>query len=225
MWNSLSGPWKACFEEGWDAYCNGSIPIGAVLVDGNNNIISRGRNRIKESVAPERQTCSNKLAHAEINTLLQIDSSYKIKSDHILMTSTEPCVLCFGAIVMSGVRRIIYAAKDPHAGGTNLNNSENSFIQGRNIEIIEADKHLAEIQRVIRTEYVLRYVDRERALELLEKYEKEYPVAVAIGKRWYEDGQLIDMKNRNVSIESVFDEISKEINKYEGSLKEVDSFG
>jgi len=32
MWNRLSIPWKVCFEEAWEAYCKGSIPIGAVLV-------------------------------------------------------------------------------------------------------------------------------------------------------------------------------------------------
>jgi hypothetical protein len=41
---------------------------------------------------------------------------------------------------MSGVRRIKYEASDPLAGGTNLNRSVNSFIQGRNIEILKADK-------------------------------------------------------------------------------------
>jgi tRNA(adenine34) deaminase len=225
MWNSLSKPWKACFEEAWDSYCNGSIPIGAVLVDQNDNIISRGRNRINESIAPRNQTCSNKLAHAEINVLLQIDKSFKITADYVLYTTTEPCVLCFGAIVMSGVRKISYAAKDPLAGGTNLNNSDNLFIRGRGIEIVHAGKLLANIQRVIRTEYVLRYLDSERAKELLENYKIDYPAAVALGEHWYNNGRLNEMKTSDISFESVFNELCKELRDYGGSFKEVDSFG
>jgi tRNA(adenine34) deaminase len=44
MWEDLSIPWKVSFEEAWEAYCSGSLPIGAVLVDSDHNIISRGRN-------------------------------------------------------------------------------------------------------------------------------------------------------------------------------------
>jgi len=225
MWNSLSNPWKACFEEAWASYCNGSIPIGAVLTDKQHNIVSRGRNRINEITAPQNQTCSNKLAHAEINVLLQIDKCYQISSDHTLYTTTEPCVLCFGAIVMSGVRRIEYAATDPLAGGTDLNNSKNPFIQGRNINILKADKHLGEIQRVIRTDYVLRFLRHERAFELIMNYEIDYPRATEIGRRWYSDGRLAEMKSSNVTVESVFNAISEELKKFEGLFKEDDSFG
>ncbi|WP_369125280.1 nucleoside deaminase [Alicyclobacillus fastidiosus] len=105
------------------------MPTGAVLVNENKAIVYRGRNRVNEIYAPEYQTCSNRLAHAEINVLLQVrQTDSDTVSSHVLHTTTEPCVLCFGAIVMSGVRSIRYAASDPVAGGTGLSKSTNTFI-------------------------------------------------------------------------------------------------
>jgi hypothetical protein len=48
-----------------------------------------------------------------------------------LYTTTEPCVLCFGAIVMSGIRRVRYASTDALAGGAYLKHSNLS----RNIKM------------------------------------------------------------------------------------------
>jgi tRNA(adenine34) deaminase len=212
MWKNLSLPWQVCFEEAWDAYCNGSIPIGATLVNGNNEIISRGRNRIHETTAPGRQTCSNKLAHAEINVLLQLDNeAIKIGSDWTLYTTTEPCVLCFGAIVMAGVRKVIYAAKDPLAGGANLNDSENTFIKGRNIDIHGDSKILGGIQRVLRTDYVIRNISMEHATKRLAEYSMDYPEAVELGKRWYEQNKLVQAKESGSSVENIVNEIYLEL--------------
>lgn len=111
MWDMLSVPWQVAFTEAWESYCNGSIPIGAVLIDSLGNIISQERNRINETMAPDGHTCSNRLAHAEINVLIQC------------------------AIVMSGIRQVRYAASDPVAGGSNLNNANNDFIRSRKIDI------------------------------------------------------------------------------------------
>ena len=46
--------------QGWEAFKNGSIPIGAVITDEIGNIISTGRNRIYEI-----DTLNTKIAHAE----------------------------------------------------------------------------------------------------------------------------------------------------------------
>jgi len=32
MWMDLSFPWQECFKEAWASYCQGSLPIGAVVV-------------------------------------------------------------------------------------------------------------------------------------------------------------------------------------------------
>lgn len=223
MWESLSFPWKVCFEEAWEAYCNGSIPIGAALVGNNDRLISRARNRINESSCPPLQTCSNKLAHAEINVLLQVDKTTKIKPDDILYTTTEPCVLCFGAIVMSGVRKVRFAAFDFLAGGSTLNKSNNTLIRERNIEILEAPRILGIFQRVIRIEFVLRYLNQNKAKDLL-KYETiGYEVALDIAQNWYRSARLYEAMKKGHTISKVIDDIADEL-RSRGKFEEVDSF-
>lgn len=120
MWDTLALPWQAALEMAWEAYCAGTIPIGAVVVDANGKIVSRGRNRIHETEAPERQVCDNELAHAEINALLSLKLSYEEARHAALYTTMEPCPLCMGAVYMSDVKTVYYAARDPWAGSANL---------------------------------------------------------------------------------------------------------
>lgn len=120
MWDTLSTPWQAALEMAWEAYCAGTIPIGAVVVDANGKIVSRGRNRIHEKEAPEGQVCNNELAHAEINALLSLKLPYDEARLAALYTTMEPCPLCMGAVYMSDVKTVYYAARDPWAGSANL---------------------------------------------------------------------------------------------------------
>ncbi|MBD7969230.1 nucleoside deaminase [Paenibacillus sp. Sa2BVA9] len=212
VWETLSNSWKASFEEAWEAYAHGSFPIGAVIVNSNNEVISRGRNRINEASAPINQTCSNRLAHAEINALLQLDilESNDFKG-YTLYTTTEPCVLCFGAIIMSGVRKVRFAATDPIAGGANLIYSENSFIKSRNLDIKCDRKYLGEIQRVLRTDHVIRTLGRDQAIRFLDKYRINYPEAIELGIKWYKEGRLQEALRNKVPIGVIINEILKEI--------------
>lgn len=122
MWNTLDLPWQAALEMAWDAYCAGTIPIGAVIADSNGNIVARGRNRIQNTSAPEGQVYANELAHAELNALLALELDYyECKARGVaLYTTMEPCPLCMGAVYMSDVKTLHFAARDPWAGSTNL---------------------------------------------------------------------------------------------------------
>lgn len=120
MWDSLESPWQAALEMAWEAYCSGTVPIGAVVADEHGNIVSRGRNRIMEKTAPKGQVCNNELAHAEINALLSLELSYEECRKSALYTTMEPCPLCMGALYMSDVKTVHFAARDPWAGSTNL---------------------------------------------------------------------------------------------------------
>jgi tRNA(adenine34) deaminase len=121
MWSDLELPWQACLEEAWAAYCNGSYPIGAVIIDGNGTILACGRNHIKDSNTESDTITENQLAHAEINALIKISHLPKsVLHQAKLYSSLEPCPLCMGALYMSAVRNIYFAARDAHAGSTNL---------------------------------------------------------------------------------------------------------
>jgi tRNA(Arg) A34 adenosine deaminase TadA len=120
MWENLSLPWRAALEMAWEAYCAGTIPIGAVVADAEGNIVSRGRNRILDTSAPQGQIYDDMLAHAEINALLALKLDQERRHEAALYTTMEPCPLCMGAFYMSSVRTIHFAARDPYAGSTNL---------------------------------------------------------------------------------------------------------
>ena len=117
---SLSEPWQICLEEAWAAYCAGSLPIGACVVDATGAILSRGRNRIEETQADVPYACGNTLAHAELNALLALKVDRPTRHAAALYTTTEPCPLCLGAFYMSSVRTLHYAARESFAGSTNL---------------------------------------------------------------------------------------------------------
>jgi tRNA(adenine34) deaminase len=52
-------------------------------------------------------------AHAEVEA---IRSSKTSTRQGVMYVSLEPCTMCAGAIVLSRVQRVVYAAQDPKAG-------------------------------------------------------------------------------------------------------------
>ena len=54
LWNDLLHPWQICVEEAWTAYCAGSIPIGAAILDPTGLLVARGHNRIHARLEAEQ---------------------------------------------------------------------------------------------------------------------------------------------------------------------------
>lgn len=93
-----------------DAQRAGEVPVGAVLVR-DETIIAEGANR---PIAANDPT-----AHAEIEALRragQALGTYRL-ADTTLYVTLEPCVMCAAAIVHARVRRLVFGAWDPRAGG------------------------------------------------------------------------------------------------------------
>src|SRR5690348_14909353 len=89
---------------------SGEVPVAAVLVR-DDSIIAEGANRPIASHDPT--------AHAEIEALragARILGSYRL-TDTTLYVTLEPCVMCAAAIVHARVRRLVFGAWDPRAGG------------------------------------------------------------------------------------------------------------
>lgn len=114
-WADLEAPWPACFDLAWDAYRAGTIPVGAVVTDGDGRVVGRGRNRIHDLTAPADRICSSPLAHAEVDALLALPPEVRYE-DHTVWVTLEPCLLCIGAAVMTPVGAIRWASADPYAG-------------------------------------------------------------------------------------------------------------
>ena len=92
------------------AAASGEVPVGAVLVRGEE-IVAAGHN------API--VSHDATAHAEIAVLRAAGralGSYRL-TDTTLYVTLEPCVMCASAVVHARVRRIVFGAWDPRAGG------------------------------------------------------------------------------------------------------------
>ncbi len=127
MWADLSLPWQAAFEMAWEAACSGCIPIGAVIYDAQGRLVAAGRNRLNgprasgANCGPQLAYLSgSRIAHAEINALIALDYTPASPRDCTLYTTTEPCPMCAGAIVMANIRRVCYASRDPWAGAIHV---------------------------------------------------------------------------------------------------------
>src|SRR5437868_5195492 len=123
----MDGPWRQAFELAWEAFRAGTIPVGAVVVEGGE-IVARGRNRVHEDTAPARQLAGTMLAHAEVNAIAQLDT--EPHDDAVLYTTLEPCLLCVGAAAMARVGTVRYASPDPFAGGGSYE-LDNAFLRLR----------------------------------------------------------------------------------------------
>ena len=111
FWNATEPAWRACLLLAWESFQAGSIPVGAVVVDGTGTIVARGRNRRNERQAPRGQLSGGNLAHAEINALAALPPGEY--GEHVLYSSLEPCFLCTAALRYSHLGSVRYAAADP----------------------------------------------------------------------------------------------------------------
>ena len=113
------GIWRTALELAWEAYRADTIPVGAVITDIDGTVLAAGRNRIHDTVAPPGQIFGSRVAHAEINALVQlsVDRTYR---GCTLWTTLEPCTQCVAAAWISSIGHVRYAAPDVYAGASKL---------------------------------------------------------------------------------------------------------
>ena len=89
---------------------SGDVPVGALIVNDNGEILSSGKN--------EREKDNDPTAHAEIVAIRK--ASEKLGSWRLdeltLIVTLEPCVMCAGAILQSRIKRLVFGAFDQKAG-------------------------------------------------------------------------------------------------------------
>ncbi len=208
MWNDLSPVWHSCLEEAWQAYCAGTVPIGAVITGPQGEIIARGRNHIFDDLAAPGQVSRNQLAHAELNALLQFRRDLINAHECAIFTTMEPCPLCMGAIYMSGIRTIHFAARDTYAGSTNLLGTT-PYLRVKPIGIFRPQNPVLEAVLIsIITEFDLRRYsnhDHRDQSPVIKAWENTVPKGVQLGKKLLQNQTLQDFCSKQVPVQNVMD--------------------
>jgi tRNA(adenine34) deaminase len=92
------------------AAATGDVPVGAVVIGPEGDVLGRGRNA--------REAANDPTAHAEILALRAAAAalgSWRLDGCTLVVT-LEPCAMCAGALVLARVARLVYGATDPKAG-------------------------------------------------------------------------------------------------------------
>lgn len=86
------------------------VPVGAVVLDADGEVIGRGYNTREDDADPT--------GHAEINAIREaalVTGEWRLEECTLVVT-LEPCTMCAGAIVLSRVSRLVFGAFDEKAG-------------------------------------------------------------------------------------------------------------
>ncbi len=100
---------REALEQARIAYSLGEVPVGAVIVKGDE-IVSCGYNR--------RETGRNALRHAELSAIdaaCEALHGWRLWQCELYVT-LEPCPMCTGAIINSRIPRVVFGAYDAKAG-------------------------------------------------------------------------------------------------------------
>ena len=92
------------------AFGTGDVPVAAVVIDENGEVIGTGRN--------ERELRHDPTAHAEVLALREAAAT---RDDwHLegctLVVTLEPCVMCAGAVLAARIPTVVFGAWDEKAG-------------------------------------------------------------------------------------------------------------
>jgi tRNA(adenine34) deaminase len=99
-----------CAKEAYEA---GEFPVGSVLVYDETVIAAGARTGTTGRLA-------NETDHAEMIVLrkLELLGHDLDRSRMALFSTLEPCLMCFGAILLSRIGQVVYAYEDVMGGGT-----------------------------------------------------------------------------------------------------------
>lgn len=97
-------------EQAREALESDDVPIGAVVLSPEGEVLAVGRN--------ERELHADPTAHAEVVALrraAQHLGQWRLEGCTLVVT-LEPCTMCAGAIVLSRVKTLAFGAFDEKAG-------------------------------------------------------------------------------------------------------------
>jgi tRNA(adenine34) deaminase len=101
---------RVALDEARAAAAAGEVPVGALVLDPDGNVIGRAHN--------EREAAADPTAHAEVVAIRRAagrQGRWRLDGCSLFVT-LEPCPMCAGAIVLARLSRLVYGAADPKAG-------------------------------------------------------------------------------------------------------------
>ena len=101
---------RLALEEAEAAAGHGDVPIGAVVLNPDGEVIARAGN--------ERELHGDPTAHAEVVAIrraAEVVGEWRLTGCTLVVT-LEPCTMCAGAVVASRVAHLVFGAFDEKAG-------------------------------------------------------------------------------------------------------------
>ena len=100
---------RRALQEAEQAYHEGEVPIGAVVVS-QFRIIARAHNLT--------ETLTDVTAHAEMQAITAAANLLggKYLNECVLYVTVEPCVMCAGALGWAQIGKVVYGASDEKRG-------------------------------------------------------------------------------------------------------------
>lgn len=103
-------PMLAALAEARAALATDDVPIGAVVVGPDGDLLGTGRN--------VREADADPTGHAEVVALraaARTRGEWRLDGCTLVVT-LEPCTMCAGAAVLARIERVVFGAHDPKAG-------------------------------------------------------------------------------------------------------------
>jgi tRNA(Arg) A34 adenosine deaminase TadA len=180
-WKALAAPWQACIEEAWTSYREGSVPIGAAILDAEGRLAATGRNHRAGGGFEGSEPHGQRLAHAELTALFQATAAHTDLRGFSLYSTMEPCPLCTGALAMARVGVVHFAARDLFAGSLGLLDAS-AFLRSRQVRVEGPfDARLEELMLALNADFWLRQTTAS-ARRLIELWRVAFPSAVELGE-------------------------------------------
>lgn len=108
---SFNSHMQLALEEARAAAARGEVPVGAVVLGPDGQVLARAGNRTRELRDPS--------AHAEMLAIRAACAA--LGQERLtgcdLYVTLEPCAMCAAVIAAARLRRLYYGAADPKSGG------------------------------------------------------------------------------------------------------------
>ena len=202
LWKSIETPWQITLELAWESFKKDSLPIAALIADTAGNIVSTGRNELFEQTIKNR-----KMAHAEMNAMMNLsyDEHPEIRK-YTLYTTTEPCPMCMGSIVMTDLRKVKVAMADPWAGATEMC-EKLPYVASKNIDISFVGGAVEKLTAVLAAYRELELADG-KPNPIGDKLKQRQPQMFALGEELFGGSVLREYAKKDFGFSSAFEAIT-----------------